>query len=357
MRAPRLWVASTVLLFAAACGDGGSSSGDGGGSGGDGGSGDPTVSVSGSVIDFQAGTPITGSATITTEGLNATPTPTISTSGADFTIEGVPSYSVFFLLTGSPPTYRSTYNTATVVEAADVTGVQAEAVSEASVTELVTVFGVTPAAGTGILIARVVDDAGTPLNGFDGALLTVTGANGPFYLGADHRPDAGLTATSASGEIVWFDVPGGMAQLAAAEPTITVDAASAPIAGNVVTLARAVVTEGAPPLPTGVSFANDIVTMFDRRGCASCHSGNGPGRDRGGLTLDGGVPKIYAEVTTEISPNDGVTRVNLPDPPSSLILRLPGLPADRHPNITFASDTDPDYLLLLVWIQEGAQDN
>ena len=52
-----------------------------------------------------------------------------------------------------------------------------------------------------------------------------------------------------------------------------------------------------------------------------------------------------------------IRRVNLADPPASLILRVPGLPVDRHPNVTFASDADPDFQLLLVWIQEGALEN
>lgn len=32
-------------------------------------------------------------------------------------------------------------------------------------------------------------------------------------------------------------------------------------------------------------------------------------------------------------------------------------PPDGHPNITFASPLDPDYLTILVWIREGAKDN
>ena len=32
-------------------------------------------------------------------------------------------------------------------------------------------------------------------------------------------------------------------------------------------------------------------------------------------------------------------------------------PPDRHPNVTFTSPLDPDYLKILVWIREGAKDN
>lgn len=368
---PRLLSIALALVTLAgvpACeGDAGTSGGpDGGGGNGDGAySGDaapePSLSVMGSVVDFTTGAPIAGSATVTTEGLNANPPPTISTSGASFTITGVPGFSVFFLLTGAPPTYRSTYNTATTVEAVNVTGVVAEALSETAIADLEAAFGVTPAAGTGILIARLVDDLGAPLAGFDATTLALTGGGavqGPFYLDPAKAPSAGLAATSASGYVVWFDVPAGLTTLEPAiGETIAVEAAASPVAANVVTLAVAKVADAAPPLPTGVSFSGDIVTLFERRGCAACHSGNGPGRDRGNLTLDGGTPKIYEEVRNELSPIEGISRVNLLDPPASMILRLPGLPADRHPNVTFASDSDPDYLLLLVWIQEGALNN
>ena len=30
---------------------------------------------------------------------------------------------------------------------------------------------------------------------------------------------------------------------------------------------------------------------------------------------------------------------------------------DAHPNATFTSNADPDYLILLAWIKEGAMQN
>ncbi len=43
----------------------------------------------------------------------------------------------------------------------------------------------------------------------------------------------------------------------------------------------------------------------------------------------------------------------------SKLLTMPSFeqPADRHPNVTFASATDRDYQLILAWIKEGAKDN
>ena len=58
-------------------------------------------------------------------------------------------------------------------------------------------------------------------------------------------------------------------------------------------------------------IATQIVPIFMRRGCVNCHSGNGPGRNLGGLTLDGSVVIDYRNVVTNISPDFGITRVDL----------------------------------------------
>jgi hypothetical protein len=110
----------------------------------------------------------------------------------------------------------------------------------------------------------------------------------------------------------------------------------------------------AAPLPTNVSFATQIMPIFDARGCVACHSGNGPGKDLGGLQLDGGVPKVYSELVTE-----NPLRVQTATPEKSLVLTMPSAenPPDAHPVVTFTSAEDPDYLKLLVWIREGAKNN
>ena len=51
-------------------------------------------------------------------------------------------------------------------------------------------------------------------------------------------------------------------------------------------------TAGASMLPMNVSFAKDVVPIFTNRGCVNCHSGNGPGKDLGGLQLSGGAAKV-----------------------------------------------------------------
>lgn len=61
--------------------------------------------------------------------------------------------------------------------------------------------------------------------------------------------------------------------------TVTISMDIEPMGAAQVTVAEATVTDDPPaPLPTNVSFANDVFPMFTNRGCVGCHSGNGAGR-------------------------------------------------------------------------------
>ncbi|HEY5950270.1 MAG TPA: hypothetical protein VIV40_32475, partial [Kofleriaceae bacterium] len=125
--------------------------------------------------------------------------------------------------------------------------------------------------------------------------------------------------------------------------------------GGSVTVATVVVTDGAPPaLPTNVSFANQVFPIFSKRGCVGCHSGNGPGKDLGGLTLDGSSNLVFKELTQE-----NPLRAKTVNPETSLVLTMPSAetPSDGHPNVTFTGPSDPDYIKILVWLREGAKSN
>jgi hypothetical protein len=155
---------------------------------------------------------------------------------------------------------------------------------------------------------------------------------------------------------VFFEAPVGVATLhPAAAATVTIDMAASPLAAGAVTIAEAKVSDGALVLPTNVKFGAQIVPIFLARGCQACHSGNGPGKDLGGLTLDGSTNLIYKELVEE---RPG-TRVRVQAPETSLVLTMPSreVPPDGHPTVVFASALDPDYLKLLVWIREGAHQN
>lgn len=376
-------IASVVALIAAAasaCGGGGesttgaagsagSSAGSAGiaGSAGDGAGGTggqvqaQGVTVSGTVVDFETQMPVAGSATLSAAGL--VPPPTISITAADFKMVGVAPYSTFYLLAGAPPDYRNTYNSATSVEAADVSGLKQSVVAEAFLTELSATFGVVGAPGTGIVIARAVDESGAPKQGVPGSAFTINDApppKAPHFLDAQLKPDAALKQTSSSGYVVFYNVPAGTLTVGAAQGSgFAITGGQAPAAANVVSLLTFQVAAGDPMLPMNVSFSTQIIPIFTKRGCEVCHSGNSPGADLGNLSLNGGANSVYKELTQEISKNFGTTRVNKVTPEKSLVLTMPSYedPPDPHPNVTFTGPSDPDFLLLLGWIKEGAKQN
>lgn len=312
-----------------------------------------SLMVAGSVVDFETGAAIGGTATVSTSGLLGAPG--VSTQGASFTITGIPENSAFQVLAGAPPTHRSTFSSTVVVIKDDLDGIEVPAVSEAFLSRIATSFGVTPTAAKGVLFVRAVDMAGMPRANVTAATFVLGGGViGPKFLDANLAPLPNATATTASGWAVFFEVPVGVVSLGLAA-TATVDMATSPINAGVVTLADATITPGAAVLPTNVSFLTTVFPIFTNRGCVACHSGGGPGKDLGGLHLDGGANLAYRELVDE-RPN---TRVKLATPEASLVLTFPSRedPPDRHPNITFASATDADYLKILIWIREGARNN
>jgi hypothetical protein len=96
---------------------------------------------------------------------------------------------------------------------------------------------------------------------------------------------------------------------------------------------------------TNVSFANDVLPMFARRGCTACHATSATiGSDAGGLALDGPPATAYWAAT----------------PHSTLLANAPlwiiNSPAGSHPAV-FVNDEDPDYALLSSWLDAGMPNN
>jgi len=340
-------IALSVVAGLAACGGGGGDDTPLGGA----------LTVTGQVVDFNTGAAVASAASVSTSGLS--PAPLITTQGAGFTIDNIPEHSAFNILASAPPTHRATFSPTIEVVDADVADVQAYAVSEAFLTSLSTAFGVTPSAGRGVLFARIVDGAGAPRAGIAAAtqleVASGSAVDGPYYLDAALMPDPAATQTSASGWVIYFELDPGIAGMSAGTGAdVTVDMPISPINAGAVTIVSAGVTDGATVLPTNVSFSQQVFPIFDRRGCQSCHSGNGAGRDLGGLTLDGSAHLVYRELVME-----NPARVVVAAPETSLVLTMPSResPPDAHPNVTFTGPTDPDYLLILGWITEGALDN
>jgi hypothetical protein len=356
----KLAIACSLLLVGCDTGDPGGGDPDGG-SPGDADpipADSPKVTLSGQVVDFETGQPVSGAATVVLSGIM--PAPKVTVTGADFVVEAVPANSVVVLLAGSPPDYRSTYNTPLVVQGSDRTDLRASTLKESYIANLQQTFQATLQPGRGIVIARLVDVAGKEVAGVPSAQVTLAGSKGPYVLDAQKRPAPQAAASSASGYLVFFDVAAGVVDIRPAQGSMwTFAPTAAKAAANVITLVDVIAQQGNVVAPKNVSFSQQVVPIFMRRGCIACHSGGGPGKDLGDLHLDGSADHIYREVATDISPNHQTARVNRQAPEKSLLLTMPGfeVPADKHPTATFATTADADYQLILAWIKEGAIKN
>jgi hypothetical protein len=323
------------------------------------------LQVSGQILDFESGKPISGAATMSTAQLS--PPPAVSMSGADFTIAAVPPFSTFYVIAGSPPNYAMTYNAPTVLTDKPLDNVAEHSVAEAYLAQLRSGFGINAQSGTATVLVHVIDGNGRALAGLAGAALVPSGAGlkGPYFLDASLQPAPMAKTTSASGWLVYFDVVPGTLTFGAGSGYLVI-AADTPTAADAVSLVEATVMTAPvpppnmppPPAPT-ISFQQSVLPIFINRGCYNCHSGNGPGRRLGGLVLDGGSMKIWTALVQDLSPNFNTTRVDLQDPPKSLVLIMPSYanPPDGHPVVVFTSVNDPDYQTILDWIEQGAQFN
>lgn len=306
-----------------------------------------SLKVRGEVVDYKTGMPVSG-ATLEVSGLTADVAPTIAVTGSTFEIDGVLESSAF-QLKASAQSYRPTFGPSVVVTNANVIDVRVPIVSVSYLESLVAAFDIAPPT-QGILLARLVKD-GRAAAGIGTSAFMMPG--GPYFLDANLVAVPGGQVTSASGVVAFFDVPVGVTGITQpAAASLVLDMPVSPIEAGSVTIADVAVLENVQ-VPTNVSFANTVYPIFERRGCEPCHSANGEGKDLGGLTLGGGTNKAYSELM------DGVLRVNKATPEASWLLTYPSResPPDRHPNITFASTRDPDYVSILVWIREGAKDN
>ena len=67
----------------------------------------------------------------------------------------------------------------------------------------------------------------------------------------------------------------------------------------------------AATVPSNVSYATQIMPIFDARGCVACHSGNGPGKDLGGLFSNNDALADKLLVASKAS-GDALWRMPLP---------------------------------------------
>jgi hypothetical protein len=314
------------------------------------------LTITGDVVDFQSGQPISDKPDIQITGADAAE---VTLDGANFTIKDVPYNTSFQILATAAPTYAPTYSPAIYVTTSDVSNAKAYAVAASYVSQLATGFNVNASSSNGVVLMQIVDSSGVPKSGVAGSNIVLagsTGASGPHFLDGSLAPST-ATSSSSSGWAVFFNVPVGAIALGqAANATVTLSMTESPVVAGTVTITTVTVTSGAPPPPpTNVSFSAQVVPIFTNRGCTACHSGNKIGANLGDLALDGGANHVYMQLTNPLHP----MIIQTANPPKSLVLTMPSYenPPDAHPNVIFTGPNDKDYQTILAWITEGAKNN
>jgi hypothetical protein len=325
--------------------------------------------VSGKAMDyFVANTPL-GGATLASDGVTPEIMATSASDGA-YAFERVPVGSQLFF-SASRANYRATRN---LVAIADVAVEQdLYLMSGPDVGRQYSSDGKTPTAGRAFVVAELqrsgVPMAGIPLTDVklvDAGGAAVPGVIGPYVFGAggDIVP-VGPTQTETHGgraRVAFLDVPagafslqvayldGGQTQTQTTPVTTVADGATLVRTGGMGTPA----TPGGGGTPANPRFANDVFPRLQTaanagRGCANCHTVGGTGA----LLVLNALP---ADVLATLKAKPGL--IDLATPASSLLLTKPlyePAPAiQNHPNATYVDANDPDYKLILLWIQQGA---
>ena len=317
-----------------------------------------TVKVSGTALD-SASSSVLASATVKTVGLLPELSVTADADGK-FTFAAVP-INGYVILSVSAASHQDTLNPALLVEEQDVNGVSAFAVSDANASALLAGFGVVGTSGRGQVLGRVNFATGQGIAGIQTIQflpLTFT-ADGPHFLDLTGAPAPGAAATSSSGGFTFFNVSTGNIAIQASAPNFLFQpVVSVARAGtwSIVSVEGSGGTPGSTPTPTPtgtpatVSFSAQVFPIFTSRGCTTCHrTGNPPG----GMRLDRPAATVYTTITTL----SGV--VNLGDPAASLLLKKPLFEAapDHGGGNIFLTTSDPDYVTILNWITQGANNN
>lgn len=320
-----------------------------------------TLQVSGKSKDYFTGATMQA-VMLTTEGMEPEATGASDLMG-DYTLPDVPAGSVFYVH-ATRDLYRLTRNLPVRVEGASVMADQ-HLVSLADSRRQYVSLGLTPTAGTAVVFGHLVRNNGTPLEGVplaDIVLVDGLGAavgRGPYFFGAqgDLVSNATLatsTAFNGRARVGFLDVPPGSYTLKVTYTT----GAGAPRTEDVAIVTTAdgasIATTGnlpMDPMPGQRTFTTDVYPRLQTAangglGCANCHTAGGPAAV---LPYDLPVQMTYDAIRARMNV------VNLLAPADSLLLTKP-LYEDppNHPNATFLDVNDPDYLVFLQWITQGA---
>ena len=322
---------------------------------------DPSVRVSGKAKDYFTGAAL---ATVALESEGMEPQLNATTDGTgDFAFDTVAPGSVFYLI-ASRTAYRPTRGEPVRVEDMAVIADQT-VVSVADARRQYTSLGLPLVAGKAVVFAELLRRNGTPLVDVpvaDLKIVDMLGAvvgSGAFVFGpnGDLVSNATLAVTTAvagRSRVGFLDVPPGSYTLEVTYAT----GGGAPMTDRVRVEALA---DGASLVRTGEgggmggmgarTFTADIFPRLQTAAngglaCANCHTAGGLAAI---LPFDGPLQGTYDAIMAR--PGVVVTAT----PETSLLLTKP-LYEDppNHPNATFLDVNDPDYIVFLTWITQGA---
>jgi hypothetical protein len=326
--------------------------------------------VSGKAMDyFVANTPL--QAALATDGVDPPLTATSATDGA-FSFDSVPVGSQIFF-TASRTNYRPTRNLIAIADTPVEQDLYLMSVADID-RQYATDGGKTPTPGRAFVAAELLHNNGTPMAGIpltdvklvDGAGAPVPNILGPYVFGVngDIVP-VGPTQTESHGgkaRVAFLDVPVGSFSLRVAfrdgqgqtqilETPVTTAADGASLVRSGGLSAAGVPTGGTTPNPR---FAQDVFPRLQTaanggRGCVNCHVVGG----QGAVAVFNALP---SDVLASLKLKPGL--IDLTTPADSLLLTKPLYEpsplAQNHPNATYVDVNDPDYKLILLWIQQGA---
>lgn len=321
----------------------------------------PALQVTGKSKDYFTAVTL-ATVSITTTGMQPEVTGASDSQG-DFVLDNVPPGSVFYVDTRRE-LYRPTRNLAVKVTEASVVADQL-GVSIADSRRQYVTLGLTPTAGRAVVFAELKRPNGMPLEGVplaDVVLADGLGAPvglGPFFFGAngDLVSNATLATSTAFGgraRVGFLDVPPGEHVFKVTYTT----GAGAPRTDETTIVTTAdgatLTVNPAPAMGPGSgarTFTADVYPRLQTAangglGCANCHRMGGVAAV---LPYDLPVMMTYDAIMAR----PGV--VNLTAPADSMLLTKP-LYEDppNHPNATFLDVNDPDYLVIMQWIMQGA---
>ncbi len=324
------------------------------------------LSVTGRTLDYFTGAPL-DLVTLATEGM--TPAANGSSDALGAYELRVPPASVFYA-SATRTNYRPSRNHAIRVTDAALAMTDLSLVSVNDARRQYTSLGLTPTAGRAVAFGLLLRNNGTPLEGIPLADIKLLDAQlapvglGPYFFGANGDLVSNLTlavstAFGGKARVGFLDVAPGAYTLevkytagggGGGAPQIRTYQVPVEVVADGATL---VATGGGDddmqPPPGARTFTAHVYPRLQKAasgglGCANCHTLGGP------LPFDGPIAETHAAI---------IGRLGVVNPPAtaatSLLLTKP-LYEDppNHPNATFLTALDPDYVIIMEWIAQGA---